>query len=863
MSGPAGSGQTPAGSAPLDLRLALPAAAAWLTAWLGRGVAPHLLLGLAAGTGLVSLVLLRSRPVLAGVLVCTAAAGLALGARSSVRTSSPLAVLAGSGSAVVLEVVVTDDPHLAVSGTRDLVVAPVRAEQVDAAGRSTRLRVPVLVLSTDARWLELLPSQRVRVEGRLRPSGPRDSTAAVLSARGPPTVLARPSTVQRVAGRLRAGLRAAVAPLPSAERGLLPGLVVGDVSRLGAQLREDFRVTGLTHLVAVSGTNVAVILGAALLLSRAVGLGLVAAPLVSALALGGFVVLARPSPSVLRAAVMGLVGLAALLSGSRRSALPSLSAAVLVLVLLDPGLAAAPGFALSVLATAGLLVLAPPWTAALRRWVPLWVAAAVAIPAAAQVACGPVIVAISGNLGVLSVPANLLAAPAVAPATVLGVLAALVAPISLPLAQGLAWLAYLPTAWLVRVATTGAALPGSGVAWPRGTAGGALLAVLSLALLVAVARRQPRRLLAAGTSGALLCLIGLRAVGPSWPPPDWLLVACDVGQGDALALRAGPGQAVLIDAGPDARAVDHCLRRIHVLAVPLVLLTHLHADHVDGLPGVLRRPVGQVEIGPLDLPSAQASDVRRETAAAGVPLVRAGLGEVREVGGARWQVIAPERVYQGTSSDPNNVSLVLRVEVAGLVLLLTGDIEPTAQTDLLATGRDLRADVLKVPHHGSSHQLPAFLAAVRPRVSLTSVGAGNTYGHPAAATLALLRAQGARSFRTDQDGAIAVAGEAGSLRVVGTDGRGTADGPQLAPASGVAAATPAPPPAARPVPVAGAAGDPRGPTRVGAATQPLRPVVARARSPTETPRRSGRAIAPTYDGGRGIMAGCRPRPSCR
>lgn len=763
----------------LDVRLALPAVAAWLVAWQGRWLAPGVLTVLCVTAAVTGLLLMRRSGAVAAVLICAAAGGLALAGRVEARRSGPLPGLAATASAVVLDAVITDDPRRVAARHGDLFVTRVRVQRLQAAGQSQRVRAAVLVLSSDRRWLGLLPSQRVRIEGRLRAAERGDDVAAVLSGRGPPEVLSGPSVVQRVAGHLRAGLRAAVEPLPAAEQGLLPGLVVGDVSRLDPELREDFRTTGLTHLVAVSGTNVAIVLGAALLASRALGLGLVGAPAVSVLALAGFVLLARPSPSVLRAAVMGLVGLAALVSGTRRSALPSLSAAVLVLVLVDPDLAAAPGFVLSVLATAGLIVLAPSWRAALSRYMPGWLATAISVPAAAQVACGPVVVAIAGTLGLLAVPANLLAVPAVAPATVLGVLAALVAPVSGTVAQGLAWLAFLPTAWLVRVARTGAGLPGSDVGWPTGMAGGLLLAAVSLGGLLLLARPGTRRVVCASCVGILVTVAGLRAVAPSWPPPGWDVVFCDIGQGDAVVLNAGDGQAVVVDVGPDADAMHRCLRRLHVRSVSLALLSHLHTDHIDGLPGVLRRPVGLVQIGPLDQPLAQYDQVRRWATAERVPVQRAALGEVRRLGPLRWQLLAPGRPYRGTTSDPNNSSVVMRLQIAGLRVLLTGDVEPAAQRDLLDSGQDLRADVLKVPHHGSSQQLPAFLDAVGARTVVTSVGADNSYGHPARVTLERLTATGARSLRTDQDGDVAVVADGRAARVVGARGRGTTGGPQV------------------------------------------------------------------------------------
>jgi ComEC/Rec2-related protein len=483
---------------PPDLRLVLPALAAWLVAWQGHRV-PVAALLVTAGllVALAAVLLLRHRRgtavVVAAVCGCAAAAGLVTGLHTGSRTSGVLAELAHDESSVAVEAVLTADPRVAVpkgpATGRDLVVVRLRVEQLEARGRVHTLRAPVVLLSTDRQWLGLLPSQRVRAEGRLRAAEPGDDVAAVVSARGEPRVLSPPSRVQEAAGVLRAGLRRAAAPLPDAEAGLLPGLVVGDTSRLSPEIRADFQAVGLTHLTAVSGTNCSIVVGAVLLLALRLRLGLRLAPVLAGLALLGFVVLARPDPSVLRASVMGTIGLLGLATGTRRAAMPALSAAVLVLLLLDPDLAGTAGFALSVLATAGLLVLAPPWTEALSQRMPRWLAAAIAVPAAAQVACGPVVVALSDSLGLLTVPANLLAVPAVAPATVLGVLAALVAPVCLPVAQALTWLAWPPTAWLVLVGRVGAGLPGRTVPWPDGATGALLLAGLTAAVLPALTRR--------------------------------------------------------------------------------------------------------------------------------------------------------------------------------------------------------------------------------------------------------------------------------------------------------------------------------------------------------------------------------------
>jgi competence protein ComEC len=253
--------------------------------------------------------------------------------------------------------------------------------------------------------------------------------------------------------------------------------------------------------------------------------------------------------------------------------------------------------------------------------------------------------------------------------------------------------------------------------------------------------------------------------GSSWPPHDWIAVNCDVGQGDGLVIRAGPGAAIVVDAGPDPDLMDHCLTQLGIRRVGLVVLTHFHADHVEGLPGVLRgRSVAEVEVSPLAEPPDEAARVRGWTRSRGIPVTVAAPGEVRAYDGIRWTVLWPSRIIRDGSA-PNNASIVLRLVTHGVVFLLTGDVEPPAQAELMADPGALRADVLKVPHHGSRYQDPDFLHAIGARLAIISVGLGNPYGHPAASTVALLRSLGMDVRRTDLDGAVAVVGSASNLQL--------------------------------------------------------------------------------------------------
>ncbi|MCW2641901.1 MAG: ComEC/Rec2-related protein [Dactylosporangium sp.] len=711
---------------------------------------------------------LAARMAAIGVLIGIVTGAGVTASRVALRDAGPVATLAHQRATVRADLVVTDDPRL----TRGVVGRPAQyaiaadLTRLRVTGRpALRLSVRVLVLGGDPAWPGVLPGQRVVVEGRLGAPRGGDLRSAVLTARGAPQLVGRASWAQRAAGRLRTGLRRACAPLPPEPGGLLPGLVVGDTTRLEPAVADDFRTTGMTHLLAVSGSNVAIVIGVVLGLARWCRAGPRLAAAVSVVALVGFVILVRPSPSVLRAAALGALALVALASGRPRSAVPGLAAVVVLLVLVDPQLAGEPGFALSVLATAGLLLIAPGWRDALRRHrVPAGLAEAIAVPAAAQLTCAPVIAALSGTIGIVAVPANLLAVPAVPPATVLGVAAALLSPVWPAGAELAAWLAAWPARWLVLVGHYGAQTPAGVAPWPAGAVGGVLLAGVLLALLVAARHRLVRRLAAVVTAAAVVGTMPVRLVAPGWPPPGWLMVVCDVGQGDAVVLPVTPGQAVVVDAGPDPTAVDACLRRLGVHHVPLLVVSHFHADHVGGVDGVFRdRTVGAVVTTAHPEPALGHRQVLAAAAARHTPVRAAVPGEVYTSAGLRLAVLGPGRPLVNTRSDPNNNSLVLRATARGHSLLLAGDAEEDEQQTLL--GDPVRVDVLKVAHHGSAFQSPQFLDEVHPSVALVSVGAGNAYGHPNLGVLDRLARGGARVLRTDLSGDLAAVDVDGQLAV--------------------------------------------------------------------------------------------------
>ncbi|WP_235201354.1 ComEC/Rec2 family competence protein [Microbacterium sp. CH12i] len=519
----------------------------------------------------------------------------------------------------------------------------------------------------------------------------------------------------------------------------------------------------------MSGANCAIVVGAVFWLVALCGGGRKLRITLALTVLAAFVVLVTPEPSVIRAATMAGLAMLTLLCGRASAGVGVLCLAVVGILVADPWLAAAPGFALSAAATGALIVLAPPLARGLVRWMPQPLALALAIPLAAQLACGPIIALFAEQQSMIGVAANILAAPAAPIATVVGLLACLAAPIP-ALADLLAASAWLPAAWISTTATVTAALPGAQILVVPGIAMALLVAVLSIALGVILCADGMATIRWLRTGSTVVLIIGIALTGArallTGPlvvmsvPDGWSIAACDVGQGDALVVRS-ERQIALIDTGMEPDLLLACLSALAIDRIDLLVLTHFDADHVGAASAVVGR-VGMVLHGPVD--TAQDARLLGALADSGAEIVDASTGVHGTLGASAWKVLWPRKDSMAFPAG-NDASVVLELDGGGVPRsLFLGDLSATPQR-MLSTQLHGTYAVVKVAHHGSADQDAGLYAQVQPAVAIFSVGADNDYGHPRAETLAVLEAAGALPLRTDQQGRILIGAADGELTV--------------------------------------------------------------------------------------------------
>jgi competence protein ComEC len=780
-------------------------------------------------------------PPAAGLAIAAALAAGATGSWALAGHRSravPLAVALGA-AAVALRLALgptADLPATALplgdgpwTASVDSVSAPRRGEQP----AMLRLDEPadLRVAATLPRFPAVEPGYRVVVSGSIRPPPDGDPYGDYLREIGVAgTLRSRVLEVEAAVAspldleRLRRAAAAALArAIPEPEAGLAAGILVGLRDRVDRDLAAAFTLVGASHVVAISGWNIAIVAASV----GALG-GRLARRRRSVLTVGAivaYVAFVGPSPSVVRAAAMAGVVLLARESGRAGRAAAALAWAATAILLVDPALVRDAGFQLSTLATAGLLA----WATSLGerlvrlsggRW-PGWLVESLAVSLAAQAATLPVVLASFGRLAIVSPVVNLFVVPLVAPAMAAGAvaLAAGLVVLSPAVPPVIATLAGLP-AWaclagIVAAVRFGAGLPFASLelAPPADT-----IAAVAVGLpLVALAFRPAA---VRATVSAVARALGVRPAraspgltkrSPRPTPPGRMprvaalalaasvlatalafghrpdgrttIVVLDVGQGDAILVEGSRGGRLLVDGGPDPDrllvALDERLppwdRRIDA-----VVLTHPHEDHVAGLALLLERyRVGHVFEPGMRGPGPGYAAWAARLAGGEVASGRLSTGDRLTVDDADLEVLWPDQGAvpaepADTGTGINNVSIVLLGEAGGRRFLLAGDVEEEIDPLLLARGLP-RLDVLKVAHHGSrTSSTEAFLDAVGPSVAVVSAGAGNPYGHPAAATIERLRQRGTRVLRTDADGTVEIALDAAGVTVQASGPRRTA-----------------------------------------------------------------------------------------
>lgn len=757
------------------LRLAPTACTAWITALICIH-APEVAWALGVSLWLAALLVTAiiivpgrredARRTSIAAVIAIVALGAGAAAASHVALAQPareaVASIAADGRDAVVQARVVGKVERRGDGSLAFDAAATRID-LGATRRTLEAAVTIRVAPEDvAGRRDLDVGADIEARGAIARSWPGEREVLEIRAARGVTVLRPPQGLTGAAATLRQGLVEATAGLAGEGAGLVPGLAVGDTSVVSVELDAAMKESSLSHLTAVSGANCALVVGIAFVVAAALGASRAVRVGSGLVALAGFVVLVTPEPSVARAAAMAAIAMISVLLGRLAAGVAALSVSVAVLLVMDPWLAGSLGFALSVAATGSLLLFAAPIARGLARIMPRGLALSLAVPLSAQLACAPLLVLITPHVSVYGVLANLVASPAAPVGTLLGLASCLAIPVP-PLQEGLAALAWVPATWIAATATTFADLPGDLIPWPEGWAGVASLAAVSTAVGVSIAIRGTTlaRRVARAASVATVCIVvgttaggGLLSGGAGrWTlPAAWSILACDVGQGDALLLRSG-GAVAVVDTGPAPESLAACLDRAGVDGIDLLVLTHFDLDHVGGIPAVEGR-VGMVLHGPAAPEDAAVLD---RLAASGSRVVEASRGLRGSLGDARWRVLWP--VSNDRAFPPgNDASVVLDVRGGGVPpALLLGDLSAPPQRALQAAGAiEPPYAVVKVAHHGSADQEPRLYMAAAAAVAIISVGADNDYGHPREEILQVLAGSGGVIARTDRDGVIAL-----------------------------------------------------------------------------------------------------------
>ncbi|MFA5867505.1 MAG: DNA internalization-related competence protein ComEC/Rec2 [Actinomycetota bacterium] len=578
-------------------------------------------------------------------------------------------------------------------------------------------------------------------------------------------------------------------------RGLMMGIVLGMTEDIPPDIAADFKTTGLSHILAVSGLNISILIIAFGYLVRAATinmgkLGRMLAFTVTASAVVFYMFLTKLQPSVVRAGVMGLAALGAILASRRGNPFPALAAAAMTILVIDPAALFDIGFQLSFAATITILVFTPPLETAFKTR-PGGLGSAACLTLAAQLGVAPLLILYFEQLSLVSIASNVMVGPAIAPATIFGILITLAGAISTGLARIMAIIVEPCLAYIVVAANYFAGWPYASVMLPPVSAVcvAAYYGLLGLFYFGLIRYNRwrsaratindfpNRRFARTATVSILLAVLVVGLFGcqaaKSRPPAGLRAVFIDVGQGDATLIQAEDGATILIDGGPEPDSAVAVLRSYGIRTIDLLIMTHAHADHAGGLEAVvsgyfIKKAVLPDKSSNLNL-GRRIIDALEQ---GGVSNAKGKQGHSYAVGKyMKVSIMSPDEAILNAaeadeSDDANNRAVVALIRYKKIKLMFTGDIELSTEQAMVNDQDVDHVEVLKVPHHGSKNGADArFLNAAHPEIAVISVGANNPFHHPAPSTLAKLRQAGAAVYRTDKNGSVIIESNGSTIHV--------------------------------------------------------------------------------------------------
>ncbi|HEY3374409.1 MAG TPA: DNA internalization-related competence protein ComEC/Rec2 [Candidatus Aquicultor sp.] len=694
---------------------------------------------------------------------------------------------AGNTPYVTVEGSLNADPTFADGSARfTMRVTAARFNGVFDAGaygaREWRVREQLAVKVRTNRALPFMVGDTVKVTGRL--SLPRSSSdfdyrrylchkgiMATLSAAGEDIELVRKDNVQSTfmhyVGSLRQWIKKTNSGyLPEAYSSLLNGIVLGDASELGDDVQEAFRATGLTHVVAASGMNIALIVGALWPLLRRLRLRAPVQVIILIVFAGLYTIISGMSASINRAFVMAAIGLLAWLFGRQQSPLNSLAIAAFLLTVIDPFSVYDIGFQLSFLATASLVVLSPLLDR-LFADVPSSIRSAFTVTVAAQIGVLPVLIYYFGQVSAVSILANLIVVPLAGPALILGMVVLPVAAILSLAGIPLYLLLQIILMAMIETASIMSMMPGAYVTLPPVSI---CLVFVLYAVIAASAMYIRRAKLYYRFSHIVLVVIGLLAVSLLWHltlnrfPSGLEVTFLDVGQGDSILLTAPDGERALVDCGQNPKIIQRKLDIKGIKKVDALIISHAHADHMGGAQEfIAKHNIGSLMYPPSLRKAAICKPMFTTAKEKGVRCIPIRGDEALHLG----KCLTIDMLCADTENEGNDESVVFIAKYRQFRVLFTGDASTEVEKKLLEGKDKLDVDVLKVGHHGSASSSSAeFLRRVAAKVAVIQVGQGNMYGHPSASAIKRLHNAGAKIYRTDKNGDVTIKSDGTTYRVL-------------------------------------------------------------------------------------------------